>query len=648
MISPIVPAAPSFRDGAVHSEAYGDTYWSLDGGPDETRQVFLSGNDLPARWRARGRFAILETGFGTGLNFLCAWQLFRETAPAGARLHYLSVDKHPFRREDLERIHGQWPALAPLGAELRDRYPPLVQGFHRLHLAGGRIALTLLWGEAAQMLARVEGGIDAFFLDGFAPSRNPDMWSEALFAQLGRLAAPGATFATYSAAGKVSRGMTAAGFSVEKQAGFGRKREMLRGRIAGTAPAETARERRALVIGAGIAGCLVTERLAAHGWSVELVERRDGLARETSGNPAGVLQPVPSADGNRLSRLTLAGFHYALRRLQDFSTDEPLPPPHPLPAEGGGGCSPLRGSMLLAAPPLGRPGGRLVWQQCGVLRLARDEKQAERQRRIVDSGLLPPEVLRWVDAEEASALAGWRVPAPGWWFAQGAWVHPPALCDAALRAAGDAVRLHTQCEVAELLRVGNIWRAIDASGNVIAEAPVAILANGHLAKRFAVSTALPLRPVRGQITCIPAEPERAVKTVVSREGYVTPATSFGVHVVGATYEEGSTDELAREEDHRANLARLKQLLPDFAATVDAARVAGRAGIRTVGPDRLPLVGALPGQEGLFGLLGLGSRGLVYAPLCAELLACEIEGEPLPLERDLAAGLTPAARLGVAP
>jgi tRNA 5-methylaminomethyl-2-thiouridine biosynthesis bifunctional protein len=120
-----------------------------------------------------------------------------------------------------------------------------------------------------------------------------------------------------------------------------------------------------------------------------------------------------------------------------------------------------------------------------------------------------------------------------------------------------------------------------------------------------------------------------------------------VHVVGATYEEGSTDTLAREEDHRANLGRLRNLLPDFAATVDPARVAGRAGIRTVGPDRLPLVGAIPDNEGLFGLLGLGSRGLVYAPLCAELLASEIEGEPLPLERELAAGLTPAARLNVA-
>lgn len=605
MPQPIEPAAPSFRDGAVFSESYGDTYWSSDGGHEETRHVFLTGNDLPARWRARRRFTILETGFGSGLNFLCAWQLFRETAPAGARLHYLSVDKHPFRREDLRRCYAQWPALASLGAELLERYPPLMPGFHRLHLDGGRVALTLLFGEAAQMLAQVEAKVGAIFLDGFAPARNPDMWSDQVFAQLGRLAAPGATFATYSAAGKVSRGMAAAGFAVEKRAGFGRKREMLCGRFGGTEQAEVARERRALVIGAGIAGCLVSERLAARGWTVELVERRDGLARETSGNPAGVLQPVPSADGNRLSRLTIAGFHYALRRLQEFSTDP-----------------------------------RLIWQQCGVLRLARDAKQVERQRRIAASGLLPPEVLRWVDIEEASRLAGWRVPAPGWWFPQGGWVHPPSLCDAALGAAGEAVRLHTQREAADLVRTGNAWRAMDAAGKIIAEAPVAILANGHLARRFAVAAALPLRPVRGQITCIPAEPGRSIKAVVSREGYVTPATSFGVHVVGATYEEGSTDTLAREDDHRANLVRLQHLLPDFAATVDAARLGGRAGIRCVGPDRLPLVGAIPAAEDLYGLLGLGSRGLVYAPLCAELLASEIEGEPLPLESDLVTSLDP--------
>jgi tRNA 5-methylaminomethyl-2-thiouridine biosynthesis bifunctional protein len=617
----ITPAALVLKDGAAFSEQFGDTYWSLAGGLEETRHVFLSGNDLPARWAGRERFTLLETGFGTGLNFLCTWQRWRDTAPAGARLHYVAVDKHPFRRDDLAQLYRHWPELAPLGAQLLQRYPPLVPGFQRIHLDGGRVNLTLLWGEAAQMLAQLDAQVDTFFLDGFAPARNPGMWSEALFSQLARLAAPGATCATYTVAGEVRRGLAEAGFAVEKRPGFGRKREMLSGRYSGNAATLCAPPDRAVIIGAGIAGTLCAERLAAQGWQVDMVERRDAPARETSGNPAGVLQPVPSADWNRLSRATLAGFHYALRRLQEF-------------AERGPG---------------------LVWQQSGVLRLARDARAAGRQKRIADAGVLPPEVLRWVEIAEASALAGWPAPAPGWWFPEGCWVHPPSLCAAALRAAGDAVRLHVMSDAIDLVRSTDGWHVTGAGGKTIAEAPVVILANGHLARRFAPAAWLPLRPVRGQITCIPAEPGRVLRTVVAREGYVTPATSFGVHVVGATYEEGSTDEATRDADHRANIERLKFLLPDFAATVDASRVAGRAGIRTVGPDRLPLVGAIPqgpdndsAVPGLYGLLGLGSRGLVYAPLLAELLACRLGGEPLPLEADLAHTLSFARLFGRRP
>ncbi len=607
MIKPIEAALLSIEDGTAFSKIYEDPYWSREGGLDETRQVFLAGNHLPERWQTRSVFTLLETGFGSGLNFLCAWKLFRETAPAGAHLHYLSVDKHPLRRTDLAHLYTHWPELAPLAHEFLEGYPPLVSGFHRLHLERGRVHLTLLFGEAADLLAQVTARVDAFFLDGFAPSKNPDMWSERIFAELGRLAAPGATFATYTAAGKVSRGMTAAGFNVTKQPGFGRKREMLSGYFAGAPVHTPIQERRALILGAGIAGCTLAERLAARGWSIELIERRDAPARETSGNPAGVLQPVPSLDGNRLSRLTLAGFLYALHRLRQLST-----PAHP------------------------------IGQSCGVLRLARNEKQIERQRRIATSGLYPPELLRWVEIEEASALAGARVPAPGWWFPQGTWLHPPALCAALLHAAGDTVRLHTQREVADLVRTSSGWQAVDASGVTIAEAPIALLANGYLARRLMPH--LPLRPVRGQVSCLAALSGSTIRCVVAREGYVTPATHFGVQVIGATYAEGDINPLTTEEDHLANLERLHKLLPDFAQTVDPARLAGRAGIRSVGPDRLPLVGEITGHDGLYGLLGLGSRGLVYGPLCAELLACTLSGEPLPVERDLAVGLTPAVRM----
>lgn len=612
MPDPILPAALSLKDGAAFSERYSDTYWSTAGGLQESRHVFHAGNDLPARWTQRPCFTVLETGFGTGLNFLCTWMAWRDSTPPHARLHYVAVDLHPFRRDDLAKLHAEWPELAHLSQSLLARYPSLTPGFHRLHLDCGRVILTLLWGEATAMLSQLTARVDAFFLDGFAPSRNPAMWCAELYAQFARLAAADATLASYSVAGEVRRGLAEAGFLVEKRAGYGRKREMLAAHRGGLTSAAQTTNKHAIIVGAGIAGTLCAERLAARGWRIDLIERRDAPARETSGNPAGVLQPVPSVDWNRLSRTTTAGFHYALRRYADFD------------AAGSG----------------------LIWQQCGVLKLARDEADAARQALIVQRGLLPNDVLQIVDRDTASQLAGWPVTTGGWWFPEGCWVHPPSLCSAALDLAGDAVQLHTQRNAVDLARREVGWQVRDEAGAVIAEAPVVVLANGHLARRYAQTEWLPLRPIRGQVTYLSAQAGRDVRTVVAREGYVTPATPFGVHVIGATYEEYSTDTALRDEDQRTNLQRLKTLLPDFSATMDPARPTGRAGIRSVGPDRLPLVGVIPhsaensaAQPGLYGLLGLGSRGLVFAPLLAELLASQINNEPLPLEKDLVDALS---------
>jgi tRNA 5-methylaminomethyl-2-thiouridine biosynthesis bifunctional protein len=209
-------------DGVPFSERFDDVYFSAAGGLEETRHTFLLGNGLPQRWRYAEHFTIVEAGFGTGLNFLATWQAWSESARAGARLHYVSVEKHPLSPVDLGRIWASWPELATLARELIGVYPPPVPGFHRLHVDGGRVALTLLFGDATAMLERLDTRADAFFLDGFAPARNPDMWTDALFAELRRVAATGATLATYSVAGGVRRGLTNAGFRVEKRAGYGR------------------------------------------------------------------------------------------------------------------------------------------------------------------------------------------------------------------------------------------------------------------------------------------------------------------------------------------------------------------------------------------------------------------------------------------
>lgn len=214
------------EQGRPLSREFDDIYFSPTSGFDETHHVFIAGNDLARRFAelpAGGCFCIGETGFGTGLNFLCAWQLFEQCAPADARLHFVSVEKFPLTRDDLRRALALWPQLAPQAAQLLDQYMAIHPGFQRFNLAAGRVVLTLLVGDALDGLPELDAQIDAWFLDGFAPAKNPEMWSPALFTQLARLSRSGTSLATFTAAGFVRRGLTEAGFAIKRVRGFGKK-----------------------------------------------------------------------------------------------------------------------------------------------------------------------------------------------------------------------------------------------------------------------------------------------------------------------------------------------------------------------------------------------------------------------------------------
>ncbi|HRK78275.1 MAG TPA: tRNA (5-methylaminomethyl-2-thiouridine)(34)-methyltransferase MnmD, partial [Thiobacillus sp.] len=227
MLKTIIPARLEFRNGVPYSAAYGDIYHTADGGAGQARHVFLQGCGLPQAWAHRARFVVLETGFGTGLNFLATWAAWRDDPARPGRLHFLSVEKHPFGAAELARLHAQWPEWAALANELRANWPMPTPGFHRIALDGGRVQLTLMLGEAADCLPQVEAGVDAFYLDGFAPDRNADLWQPGLFDELARLANPGAMAATYTVAAAVREGLGRVGFACEKRAGYGRKRQPL-------------------------------------------------------------------------------------------------------------------------------------------------------------------------------------------------------------------------------------------------------------------------------------------------------------------------------------------------------------------------------------------------------------------------------------
>jgi tRNA 5-methylaminomethyl-2-thiouridine biosynthesis bifunctional protein len=640
MFEPLIPTCLTFSGtGVPWSKQYADVYHSADGGPEQALHVFLLGNDLPNNWRGRDRFVILETGFGTGLNFLATWAAWRADQRRPRRLHYLSLEKHPFRAEDLATLHARWPAFANLSSQLGAAWPTLTPGFHRLEFEAGRVILILLFGDAASLLPQVQARVDAFYLDGFSPARNPDLWSPEIFTQLGRKANTGATLATWSVAGSVRRGLEAAGFRTEKRPGFGHKREMLTGRFTPrpwqmptTMPA-TPIDRRAIVIGAGLAGTACCERLAARGWQITLIDRHPAPAQEASGNLAGIVMPLVSRDDNIASRLSRAAYLHAVRTW---------------PAAAGTTTS-------SSGPVHTSP-----WSDCGVLQLARDSRHEAVQRALVGEMGYPPEFVRFLSREEAEARIGHPLPFGGWLFSQGGWAHPPGICRANLARAGDNVTCQFGRSVHALVPAGNLWQALSQTGELIAEAAVVILASGAEAGRLCQASQLPLQRIRGQVSLVPEGSLPPLPMALCREGYATPA-SQGFHAVGASYDVDDDTLHPRAQDNQGNLTRLDRLLPGAGERLDPKDMAARVGFRAVPPDRLPLVGALPDYEaglisavtqlqdlprhrGLYAALGYASRGLVWSVLMAEVLACEIEGEPLPIEKCLADAIDPGRYL----
>ncbi len=627
---PIQPARLAFADdGTPYSDTFDDVYHSAGGGVGQAGHVFLAGNDLPLRWQGRDRFVVLETGFGLGLNFLATWAAWRDDPARCARLHFISCELHPFTVEDLAHLHQRWPQFAPLAAELRRQWPVLAPGLHRLHLDDERVTLTLYFGDAREGLAQIVAQVDAFFLDGFSPAKNPELWSPKVCHLLARLATPGATLATWSVAGTVREHLRHAGFKVEKAPGFGGKRQMLRGQL--RPPAPDARPpsspplahpaRHALIIGAGLAGCTLAERLAARGWTIDLIDAAASPATGASGNLAGVLRPLPSLDDNRMGRLTRAGTLYGWRHIAR----------------------------------LRQQGYAVKAQACGVLHLARDTAQAVKMQALVERLALPETHLRHVDATEAAAIAGWAVSSGGWFFGDSGWVQPPSLCAANLARHGAAVRSHFQRKVAHLTHDSAGWRAVDGQGQTIAQAPVIVLAAGTGVLELISPDLLPVVSARGQVSLLPATPDSAPRVVVCRGGYVSPEVD-GLRCAGATFSVDDEDASLRAADHAENLAKLDAMLPGVTAGLSADQVGGRVGFRPASPDRLPMIGALPApasverstpladiprQPDAYVLSGYGARGLVWSAIAAELLASQLEGEPLPLERDLCEAVDPA-------
>ncbi len=581
------------REGTPVSAAFGDVYFSREGAVAETRHVFLAGNQLPKRWENADLqgFSVAELGFGTGVNFLTTLQAFRRHAPAGATLDYHAVEQFPFRPAVLRGLFAQVPELAAEAEELLACYPLRLPGPHRIVFA--RAVLTLWLGDVRDWLAGLpEASINAWYLDGFAPAKNPDMWGEGVFAQMARASAPEASFATFTAASAVRRGLEAAGFTVEKVPGFGKKREMLRGGKPAHAPIPLRGNARpdVVIIGAGIAGASLAQSFATRGHRVTVLERAT-VAGGASGNDAGVLFPPLAKQWTPTTAFYFAAYGYMRSALVRWA-EAGLTIPHESP---------------------------------GMLRLPRDAEEAASLQQVNDALGLDADMVQWVDAAKASEIAGVALHSGAAYFPQGTWLSPRLCCTALLQH--KAIALRENCAVTSLTRAGDEWRIMLASGEEII-APIVCVAAAYGAAELLPDYGLRLQQVGGQVSAFAASDVAApLRSILCRKGYVIPQGDR--YLIGATYHR--EDLLAvSQARHAENLAELTSMLPGW--FMGTAR-GGRSAIRTTTPSRVPYIGTL--EPGLYVSLGHGSRGLLSAPLAAEIITDMATNAALPISSEIA-------------
>jgi len=585
------------EQGQIYAPEFGDCYASRAGAWGQAEQVFLEGCDALRRWQAQTRVRLLETGFGLGVNFLATWDSLRQSG-SQARLHYVSVEKHPFTRDDLRLALRHSLAQAPddrrlrlsaLADQLIKQWPPLLEGVHAIEL-NQRVSLTLVFADIVDAIAAIQGPFDIFFLDGFAPDRNPQMWSSSVLSQLPRLAAPGAQLASWCVAGVVRRGLVAAGFHVEKRPGFGGKRDALTARFPGAIRAAdypTA----AIVIGAGIAGASMARQLARRGIAVNVIEQATPGAGG-SGNPVAIVRPELGAIGNPATEITAAGASW-LRR---WISHQPDRVPH-------------------------------AW--CGVLRIARDTRKHDKMSQL--AAIASEDWLTPFDITSSAPLCGWATAADGFFLREAGWVAPPALVKAMLDH--PLITVKSGLAVTSITRHGQAWRVMLSDASSI-ETSLLIIATAF--DTGLAPTSVKTGRARGQLSQLAGREDHPLSMVVCREGYVSPAVD-GMHTIGATMQHDDEDESPRRSDDVENFERLQRLLPGFAS--DASQLSsGRVAWRATTQDRLPLVGKL--APGLYASMGHGARGMTTAPLCAEFLAAMICDEPLPLGREWVERLDP--------
>ena len=631
-------------DGTPFSPAFGDLYHPMYGALAQARHVFLGGNGLPSRWQGRDRFVVLETGFGLGSNFLATWLAWLADPQRCDRLHVISIEAHPLSREDLASIVRE-PAIAALAEELVAAWPPATRNLHRLSFSAGRVELLLLFDDVRSALPQLRATVDAFYLDGFSPARNPAMWEPRLFKAMARIAAKGATASTWSVAGAVDNGLRAAGFETRQVRGIGGKREITfatfsprfapRPSWSVASPTVHGRDAPVVIVGAGVAGCAVAWALAEQGIASILLERRASIAEEGSGQAAGLFHGVVHGDDGHHARFNRAA---ALE---------------------------VRQHVLIAVARHGVRGSA-----AGLLRLDPEASGVDAMRAMLEHHALPADYVRVLDADAASLVAGAPLRSPAWHFPGGGWIEPRGLSRSFIERCEGLAQVRLNTDAAALRRIDGGWHVLDAEGHLLQAASAIVLANAGEAPRLIGNAEWPMERRRGQLSGIATRlwPQAGrLRLPVAGAGYLLPGLD-GTTWFGATSNADDGDLQVRTTDHAANLERLGALVGGV-PPIETGALVGRVGFRWSSADRLPIVGAVPLSSvdadglglldrdassprpehprfaprvpGLFVVTALGSRGIAWSTLAARCVVSAITGAPAPLEAELLDAIDPA-------
>ncbi|WP_294085374.1 bifunctional tRNA (5-methylaminomethyl-2-thiouridine)(34)-methyltransferase MnmD/FAD-dependent 5-carboxymethylaminomethyl-2-thiouridine(34) oxidoreductase MnmC [uncultured Actinobacillus sp.] len=628
------------------SEQFDDIYFSTQDGLAESYYVFQEGNQLWERWQShtRSSFIIAETGFGTGLNFLAVaekFQQFRQqfTEHRLKRLYFLSFEKYPLTSTQLSEIHQHYPQFATLSENLTACWNPRQVGCQRYHFED--VYLDLWFGDIAENAEQwgdyYHEMVDAWFLDGFSPDKNPEMWNETVYQHMFQTTQKEGTFATFTAASHVRKGLQAVGFEVKKRKGFGKKREMLWGQKTSSSIEQyvkfpyfyqqSAQDYQDIaIVGGGVASLFLALSLLEKGKQVTLYCKDEKPAQNASGNLQGAIYPQLSDDDERNVRFYIHAFDYALQRLKQLKAE--------ISFEYG---------------------------LTGVVLYAYHEKVAQKLEKMATQ--TDDETLfKLCSAEELSEKIGLKVVHGGAFIPSGGWLSPVQFVQntfAYLQSKGVRIVLNHEVTQPDFKEGKWTWQY---EGKTFKH-EVLVLANGHTLKNFAQTKSIPLYPVRGQVSSVPSNKQLAqLKCVVCYDGYITPISQTGRHCIGASHLRDSAETHFSLHEHHENIAKLQKNLTacEWTQQIDASENQAKVGIRAALRDRSPIVGSVPNFEvqkvqyqNLYNALrrkekaelaasfpqlylvnGLASRGLTSAPLLGELLASLITHEPLPISEDI--------------